>query len=122
MASRSKTRARQVDASLGTKLMGLRWRIAHPHSPLWGRGKHCHCDRSRSEQLGAALQLVQNVFDRRLHHQVARGRVDEDRDRVAYGVAEAVTELPNPIAVRRELGSQRRHLARERSTARAAVA
>eukprot|EP00964_Phaeocystis_antarctica_P065100 scaffold39224_cov70-Phaeocystis_antarctica.AAC.3 len=52
-----------------------------------------------------------DVLDRRLHHHVARGRVEEDRDRVGHSVADGASKLPNAIAVRHELGSQRRHLA-----------
>eukprot|EP00964_Phaeocystis_antarctica_P021629 scaffold12024_cov63-Phaeocystis_antarctica.AAC.2 len=63
-------------------------------------------------QLGAALQRIQDVLDCRLHHHVARGRVEEDRDRVGHGVADTAPKLANAIALRQELGSQRRHLAR----------
>eukprot|EP00964_Phaeocystis_antarctica_P120381 scaffold84126_cov64-Phaeocystis_antarctica.AAC.3 len=73
---------------------------------------HSHWDRSSLEQLGAALQFVHDVLDRRLHHHVARSRVEEDRDRVGHGVADTASKLPNAIAIRRELGPQRRHLAR----------
>ena len=70
--------------------------------------EHTHRNSSTLEQLGAALQFVQDVIDRRLHHQVVCVRVEQDRDRVTNGVAEAAPKLPNAIAVRQEVGSLRR--------------
>merc|ERR1740124_2101257 len=74
--------------------------------------KHSHRNCSRLKQLGTALQFVYDILDRRFDHHVARGRVEKDRYRIWYGVAEAAGEMATDVTLRYELASQRRHLGR----------
>eukprot|EP00964_Phaeocystis_antarctica_P046774 scaffold27049_cov64-Phaeocystis_antarctica.AAC.2 len=68
-------------------------------------------EKDRENDGSTVTGIAPDVLDRRLHHHVARGRVEEDRDRVGHGVADTAPKLPDAIATRRELGSQRRHRA-----------